>query len=68
MFNVKKLKDNLYMCNSSYFTSMDEVNRYIERKLGVTSPKSDEEILEQMDIKVIEKFLRKKKLAQLDTK
>jgi hypothetical protein len=47
---------------------MYEVNRHIERKLGVTSPKSDEEILEQMDIKVIEKFLRKKKLSQLDTK
>lgn len=66
MNEITKLRDDLYMYNMSYFTSMEEVNRYIQLKLGYKSPKTDEEILEQMDINVIEKFLRKKKLEQLN--
>lgn len=66
MNEIKKLRDDLYMYNMSYFNSMEEINRYISHKLGVSKPKTDEEILEQMDITVIEKFLRRKKLEQLN--
>jgi hypothetical protein len=68
MNEIKKLRDNLYMCDMKYFTSMEEINKYLNLKLGVSKPKTDEEVLEQMDIKVIENFLRKKKLEILNKK
>lgn len=40
-----------------------EKNRQIERK---TQFESDEEILEKMDLKTIENFLRKKKLSNIN--
>ena len=68
MNRVRKINDNFYSYDNSYFTSLEEINRYMQNKLGVTSPKSDEEILEQMDINIIEQFLRKKKLEILNKK
>lgn len=68
MNRVRKINDNFYSYDNSYFTSLEEINRYMQNKLGVTSPKSDEEVLEQMDIKIIENFLRKKKLEILNKK
>lgn len=69
MNEITRLKDGLYLYDDFYFNTREEIAKYIQNKNGWTATqKTDEQILEEMDISVIERFLRKKKLEILNKK
>lgn len=77
-YNWSRLLDdtinNDYYNKNKYYDSIDEILKYYEDSIKKTTVETwrktevetDEEKLEKMDISVIEKFLRKKKLEQLE--
>jgi len=69
MSEILKISGNLLMYDNLYFQTREEINNYIKNKIGFTATQqTDEQILEKMDISVIERFLRKKKLELLNKK
>ena len=69
MSEILKISVNLLMYDNLYFQTREEINNYIKNKIGFTATQqTDEQILEKMDISVIERFLRKKKLELLNKK
>ena len=66
--NKLNMKEETYKIDQyvDYYWKFEK-NGWLENTLKDTTPTSDEDVLENMDIKVIEKFLRKKKMERISS-